>query len=65
MRLERDAAHRITMELLALIDPCFRTEELYEFYQEAMPIVMNGLHDYARRAAREKNRIKGRQEGHE
>jgi hypothetical protein len=36
-RLEHDAAHRITVKLLAVIEPCFRGEELQGFTGRPCP----------------------------
>ena len=62
MRLEHDAAHRIVQRLLGIIEPCFRGEELHEFYREAMPIVVEGIQDYRICKSREEARLRG---GHE
>jgi hypothetical protein len=57
MQLERDAAHRITLELIRIIDSRFRDEELLDIYREAMPVVIEGICDYAERCDRRAARL--------
>jgi len=59
-RLERDAAHRIVMRLLRIIEPCFRGDELLEFYRKAMPVVAEGIRRYSVCKGREEDRLRGR-----
>lgn len=57
MRLEHDAAHRITIRVIRLVASRFGDDELQELYRTTMPVVVEGIQEYAVQRARQAARL--------
>lgn len=57
MRLEHDAAHRITIRVIRLVASRFGDDELQDLYRTTMPVVVEGIQEYAVQRARQAARL--------